>query len=123
MRAHIGPPGYTQTWVELLSSLSSTLSLNIILASFMAHLSPIEDLDPSERTRSAVLSQALLLNGVFGRPTKDSADLWDAIRAVTLGRVWSVGHARVFSCWIAGARKDKHDVQGKQTADLVQYFT
>lgn len=105
-------PKYTQVWTELLSELPSSLALNTILTSFVSHLRSIDDLDTSDRTRATVHSQALLLRGVFGKPDKDRGELWDAIKAVALGREWSVGHARVFAYWISGAEKGRVDVSG-----------
>ncbi|KAH8107150.1 telomeric DNA binding protein [Cristinia sonorae] len=111
IRHRICAPNYSEMWSELLVNMSSTLAVNTILASFVSHLSAVEDLDVSERTRSIVVRQALLLRGVFGRLTKERGELWDAVRAVTLGREWSVAHARIFSCWISGAEKDRRDTQ------------
>ncbi|TCD68925.1 telomere binding protein [Steccherinum ochraceum] len=115
IRAHVASPRYTQVWAELLSELPSSLALNTILTSFVSHLRSIDDLDTSDRTRAVVHSQALLLRGVFGKPGKDRGELWDAIKAVALGREWSVGHARVFACWISGVEKGRVDVTALET--------
>ena len=117
MQMHMKSPQYTLLWSDLFSSLSSTLSLNIIMTSFISHLHPVDALDTSDLTRATILSQALLIRGIFGKPGKDRSEIWDAIQAVTLGREWSVGHARIFACWISGTEKTHNDLLGTLLED------
>lgn len=58
--------------------------------------------------------EARLLKALLGRFTKDS-DIVDGFSVTAIGRQWSVGHARIFSCWISGTEKGKVDTEGEST--------
>ena len=72
----------------------------------------MNDLDTSAQVRAVVKREAQVLRDLLGRFTKDS-DIVDGFAATSLGKTWSVGHARIFACWAAGAEKSKTDGEGK----------
>ncbi|KIP04779.1 hypothetical protein PHLGIDRAFT_25407 [Phlebiopsis gigantea 11061_1 CR5-6] len=89
---------------HLLGSVPSALTLQSILTSLFAHLSTVDDLADSPRVRALVKREAALLKALLGRFNKDS-DIVDGFVATALGRHWSVGQSRIFTCWISGARR------------------
>ncbi|EMD38650.1 hypothetical protein CERSUDRAFT_153646 [Gelatoporia subvermispora B] len=103
---------YSSFWTEVLSGLASTLALQSILASLFSALADVSlALDPSTGTRALVKREALLLRGILGRLRKDRGELVDSFTAIALGRDWSEGHARIFSCWAAGAEDGQSDTE------------
>lgn len=80
--------------------------------SLFAHLAEVSDTDVSGPTRALVKREALVLKSLLGAATKDN-DLMNGISAAMFGRHWSIGHARIFACWAAGADADKTDVKGE----------
>lgn len=61
-------------------------------------------------TRALVKREALVLKSLLG---KDN-DLMNGISAAMFGRHWSIGHARIFACWAAGADANNTDVKGEK---------
>ncbi|KAH9977269.1 telomere length regulation protein-domain-containing protein [Lactifluus volemus] len=95
---------YSGLWSAILESLPSSLTLQHILASFFAHISvPDAPLDVSAPSRGLVKREATLLRGVIGSLGKEKKYLLDNTSAVVLARDWSEYHARVYTCWVAGA--------------------
>ncbi|GJE97099.1 telomere length regulation protein-domain-containing protein [Phanerochaete sordida] len=101
-------PEYGSTWRQIFGSFSSIQTLQSILISLYAHLTVIDELDGASRTRALVKREAKLLKDLLGRFTKDS-EIVDGFTATALGRTWSLGLARVFVCWVAGAEQGKID--------------
>lgn len=106
-------PSYGAKWVAILGALPSTMTLQTVLVSLFAHLSPVQALDAAPSTRALVKREAQLLGAVLGQPSKNS-DLTEGIFAAILGRTWSVGHARIFVCWAAGAETARVNSKGLQ---------
>jgi telomere length regulation protein len=105
---------YFALWHEVLASLPSTFALHAILTSLFSSLSqPFEGLDPSLPQRRLVKREATLLRQIVGRLSTDSGEIWESVSAIALGREWSESHARIFTCWVAGAEKDTVDEDGK----------
>lgn len=105
-------PEYASKWQHLLSSFPSTLTLQSVLTSLFSHFSSVEGLEDSPHARALVKREARLLKALLGRFTKDS-DIVDGFSVTALGRQWSVGHARIFACWISGTEKGKVDTEGR----------
>ncbi|KAI0262956.1 telomere length regulation protein-domain-containing protein [Gloeopeniophorella convolvens] len=102
---------YSAFWTSLLEALPSSFTLHGILASLFAHISvPEAGLDTSPATRGLVKREAVLLQGIVGSAKGDRRDVLDGVLAVVLTRDWSEGHARVFTCWAAGAKAGTVDV-------------
>lgn len=70
-------------------------------------------LDISPSSRALVKREAGLLLGIVGSLQEDKAYTRDSTSAVILARDWGEGHARVYACWVAGARTGVGDVQGE----------
>lgn len=70
-------------------------------------------MDTSGLTRALVKREALVLKSLLGAATKDN-DLMNGISAAMFGRHWSIGHARIFACWAAGADANTTDIKGKR---------
>ncbi|KAL4253851.1 TEL2 family protein [Abortiporus biennis] len=104
-------PSYTAIWPEIIGSIESIFTLQAILTSFFAQLDSVENLSILPHDRSKVRKEAILLRGVLGRLNTENSELWDALSAVCLGRQWTTGHARIFTCWVAGADKDSLDIK------------
>jgi telomere length regulation protein len=105
---------YSVLWSAILESLPSSLTLQHILASFFAHISvPDAPLDVSAPSRGLVKREATLLRGVIGSLGKEKKYLLDNTSAVVLARDWSEYHARVYTCWVAGASTGVVDRQGE----------
>ena len=105
---------YSSFWGALLESLPSSFTLQSILASLFAHISvPDTPLDISPRSRALVKREAGLLLGIVGSLREDKTYIRDGTSAVLLARDWGEGHARVYACWVAGARTGAGDVQGE----------
>lgn len=85
-------------WPQILSSISSISTLQTILTSLLSHLTPITDLDGADRTRSLVKREAMLLQSLLG-PLAEDSDVIDGLVAAVLGRQWTVGHARILTCY------------------------
>ncbi|KAF7789550.1 hypothetical protein EIP86_000496 [Pleurotus ostreatoroseus] len=113
-------PSYAKTWNTLLSSLSSPTTLRAIINSFFAHLAAIADMDGLSATRALVKREALLLQAMLGPAAKDT-DVLDCALAGMVGRQWSIGHARVFVCWAAGADTGKPNSQGMFLITVAPY--
>ncbi|EKM55734.1 uncharacterized protein PHACADRAFT_121551 [Phanerochaete carnosa HHB-10118-sp] len=103
-------PAYAAIWRQVFGAFPSIQTLQSVLTSLYAHLSAVDDLDDSLRTRALVKREAKLLRELLGRFAKDS-DIVDGFSVTALGRSWSVGFARVFVCWIAGAEKGRVDTE------------
>ena len=82
------------------------------MTSLLGHLPVISGLDGSPQARALVKREAKLLRELLGSLTKDS-DVVDGFTATVLGTDWSICHARIFVCWIAGAEKDRIDGDGE----------
>lgn len=105
---------YSDFWAELLSSLSSSLTVQSIGTSLFGHVIRIESaLDPSPRIRALVKGESELLRGLMGSLNTKN-ELWDNIVAIILGREWPEGHARVFACWAATSQVGVADEDGKR---------
>jgi len=105
---------YSSFWGTFLESLPSSFTLQNILASLFAHISvPDIPLDVSPSSRGLVKLEAGLLLGIVGSLREDKPYIRDNISAVLLARDWGEGHARVYACWVAGARTGVGDVQGE----------
>lgn len=103
---------YSDFWAELLSSLSSSLTVQSIITSAFGHVVRIESaLDPSPPTRALVKREAALLRGLLG-PLHKRNEAWDNIIAIILGREWPQGHARLFTCWTAISQVGVADEEG-----------
>ncbi|KAI0340651.1 hypothetical protein BDW22DRAFT_1360072 [Trametopsis cervina] len=87
-------------WPQILSSISSISTLQLVLTSLLAHLSPVSDLDGSPKSRAVVKREAMLMSLFLGPMIKDS-DAVDSLVSVALGRPWSIGHARILICMAA----------------------
>jgi telomere length regulation protein len=70
-------------------------------------------LDISPFSRALVKREAGLLLGIVGSLQEDKTYIRDSTSAVILARDWGEGHARVYACWVAGARTGVGDVQGE----------
>ena len=57
--------------------------------------------------------EAHLLLGIVGSLREDNPYIRDNTSAVVLAREWGEGHARVYACWVAGARTGVGDVDGE----------
>lgn len=108
-------PGHASAWRQIFSSFPSIQTLQSVLTSLFAHLSADDNVDGSPHTRALIKREAQLLRELLGRFTKDN-DVVDGFSAAALGRTWSVCHARIFVCWIAGAEKGKIDGEGEEDA-------
>jgi telomere length regulation protein len=105
---------YSMLWSTVLESLPSSLTLQHILASLFAHISiPDAPLDVSALSRGLVKGEATLLRGIIGSLGKEKKYILDNISAVVLARDWSESHARVYTCWVAGASTGVVDSQGE----------
>jgi telomere length regulation protein len=105
---------YSSFWGALLESLPSSFTLQNILASLFAHISvPDIPLDASPSSRGLVKRKAGLLFGIVGSLREDRPYIRDNTSAVLLARDWGEGHARVYACWVAGARTGVGDVEGE----------
>lgn len=89
------------------------MTLRTIITSLFVHLGDITSIEMSPLQRPLVKKQGLLLYGFMGKLSTDKDDMWDAVNAVIFGRDWSIGHARVFVCWIAGSEHHRTEVDGK----------
>jgi telomere length regulation protein len=74
---------------------------------------PDTPLDISPRSRALVKREAGLLFGIVGSLREDKTYIRDGTSAVLLARDWGEGHARIYACWVAGARAGVGDVQGE----------
>jgi telomere length regulation protein len=109
-----GSASYSSFWGTLLESLPSSFTLQNILASLFAHISvPDIPLDVSPSSRGLVKREAGLLLGIVGSLREDKSYLRDNTSAVLLARDWGEGHARVYACWVAGARTGVAEVEGE----------
>ena len=119
IRRHLSQGGtttasYSVFWSTVLESLPSSLTLQNVLTSLFAHiLVPDTPLDFSASSRGLVRREAILLRGIVGSWGDNRKYLLDSTSAVVLARDWSEGHARVYSCWVAGASTGVVDYQGK----------
>ncbi len=105
---------YSSFWGALLESLPFSFTLQNILASLFAHISvPDIPLDISPSSRGLVKREAGLLLGIVGSLRDDKTYIRDSTSAVILSRDWGEGHARMYACWVAGARSGVGDVQGE----------
>lgn len=120
IRTHLGTADgqrYSAFWIELLSALPSSMALRSILTSLCSSLTPPQDgLDASSTARALVKREALLLKELLGPLSKSNGELSETVAAVSLGRTWSEGHARIFACWAAGAQ------QGSRTREGVSHM-
>lgn len=105
-------PSYEAAWAEVIDGLASTLVLQAIMSSLFAHLTSTGDFDSTPHSRASITREASLIRGLLGRPSKDKRELWDGVSAIVIGRDWDVWHARIFVCWVAGAKKGKIDLKG-----------
>jgi telomere length regulation protein len=91
---------YSALWSDLISSIPSTLTVQSVLTSLFGHLEvPALALDGSMRSRALVKREAELVHGLVGEYSSGN------MNAVIIGRDWSEGYARIFTCWVAGAGK------------------
>src|SRR5216683_5156216 len=105
---------YSSFWAALLESLPSSFTLQNILASLFAHISvPDTPLDISPLSRGLIKREAHLLLGIVGSLREDKKYILDNTSAVILSRNWSEGHARVYACWVAGAKTGVVDIHGE----------
>ena len=105
---------YSTFWAALLEALPSSLTLQSVLTSLFAHISvPDTPLDPSPSSRALVKREATLLLGIVGKLTDGKQYLFESVSTAMLARDWTEGHARVYACWIAGARTGAVDTKGK----------
>ena len=110
---------YSSFWGALLGSLPSSFTLQNILASLFAHISvPDLPLDVSPSSRRLVKREAGLLLGIVGRLREDKPYIRDNTSAVLLARDWGEGYARVFACWVAGARTGVRDIEGEHLVTM-----
>jgi telomere length regulation protein len=117
---------YFALWREVLASLPSALALHAILTSLFSSLSqPLSNLDTSLPQRRLVKREAILLRHIVGRLSSQNMEIWESVSAIALGREWSEGHARIFTCWVSGAEKDAFDEDGKplQARLRITYWT
>ena len=111
--------GYTSLWSDVLSSLPSQQALRSVLSSLFSSLASVADpLDAANNTRALARRDAFLLQSLLGPLGKDKGELLDCFSAVALGRDWDEFHARIFSCWAAGAQKGGRNREGKETAKI-----
>ncbi|KAI0781189.1 telomeric DNA binding protein [Trametes elegans] len=111
--SHDDGKDYAACWATLLTSLPSSMNLRSTLVSLFSHLDQIPSgLDNSLPTRALVFREALLVRGLLGPLSKDNTELVDCTSAVTLGRNWGEGHARILSCWAAGAEPGSRGREG-----------
>ncbi|CAL1704061.1 unnamed protein product [Somion occarium] len=115
IRSNLTSPSYASIWPEIITATPSTFTLQTVIASLFTHIKKVEGLDALASARTVAKEEALLLSGILGRMTKDSDDLWDTMNAVLLGREWTVGHARIFVCWVAGCERNQFDVEALET--------
>jgi telomere length regulation protein len=105
---------YSVLWSTVLESLPSSLTLQHVLASLFAHISiPDVPLDISAPSRGLVKREAALLRGIIGSLGTEKKYILDNTSAVVLARDWSEHHARVYTCWVAGASTGVADRQGE----------
>lgn len=116
IRSKLSFSAYAATWQQLFSAFPSTVTLHTVLTSLFAHIATVDDLDGSPKNRALVKREARLLRELLG-PLRKDGDLFDAFVGTVLGRHWSVGHARIYACWVAGAEKGTVDKEGKEDTD------
>ncbi|KAG5644996.1 hypothetical protein DXG03_007273 [Asterophora parasitica] len=94
---------YSSMWSSLFLGLPSSLTLQSILISLLASLSPLAHaLQAIPSQRADVKNMARLLSGMTGSVTPEKTELWECTLAIVQGRDWNVGQARVFVCWLSG---------------------
>ncbi|KAI0035955.1 telomere length regulation protein-domain-containing protein [Vararia minispora EC-137] len=110
IRSRLAQPSvnqYSNLWMGLLASCPS-LTVQSILHSLFAHFeNPTLALDTSPRGRGHIKQVAQALRDMLG----DANGFWDSMTAVIIGRTWDDSHARIFSCWAAGAKGGRVDKQ------------
>jgi telomere length regulation protein len=104
---------HPSAWPRVLGSISSITTLQAILASLLSHLTPIPDMDGTPEARALVKREAVVLS-VFVGPVTEDSEILDDLAASALGRNWSVGHARILSCFAAGCGAATSDTTGEQ---------
>jgi telomere length regulation protein len=94
---------YAVFWAELLISLGSTMMIQSIIKSLLAHLPlPSSPLDTSPHTRSFIRREAQILRRLSGGHDIDNLELLDSLLAVALAKEWNEAHARLIVCRLAG---------------------
>ncbi|KAJ7098107.1 telomere length regulation protein-domain-containing protein, partial [Mycena belliarum] len=103
---------YSAAWAKILRGLSSSFTLQSIVASLFGSLLAESGIDSSLYHRAAVKRESFLLSGFLGPAvSSNDTEIWESVSAVILGREWNEGHARIFVCWVCGPRNDLKALQ------------
>ena len=95
---------YSQAWIRIFGNMGSTFTLQTIIVSLFGNLCvPDPALNASQKQRTVVKEQALLLLNVVG-PLSD--EILDVLSDLFMKRGWGEGYARIFVAWASLSSED-----------------